>query len=115
MPSVFTERQSSRFLDLEAARAELRTCAGRLMEDGDAVIAVHLFGSLATGTATPRSDADIVVEVAPGTDEEAVHDRALRVFADAPLPAELFVRSSEALASETGIAGAVAREGQRLA
>jgi HEPN domain-containing protein len=28
---------------------------------------------------------------------------------------ELFVRSSEALASETGIAGAVAREGQRLA
>lgn len=115
MPDVFTRRQSSRFLDQEAALEGLRSCARRLTSTCDAVVAVHFFGSLATGTATPRSDADVAVEISSAGDEDQIHDTALRLFAGAPLPVDLFVRSSEALASGRGIAGAVGREGKKLA
>ena len=88
-------------LDLDAAIDELRTCAERLRTERDAVVAVYLFGSLAAGTATPHSDADLLVE---GTGEtastDAVDDTARRMFTDAPLPVDLFVRPSCALTSD---------------
>lgn len=116
MPSVFTKRSSSRFLNQDVAIAELRTCAERLKAECEAVKAVHLFGSLAAGTATPRSDADILVEVTDDTKASTtVEDSARRAFSDAPLPVDLFVRSSRALASRNGIAGALKRHRIQLA
>ncbi len=117
MPGVFTTLQSSRFLDQEAAVAALRTCAKRLKTTCDAVVAVHLFGSFAAGTATPRSDADVVVEVPDdrAARKDEIHDAASRLFLDAPVPVDLFVRSSAELSLQRGIAGAVAQEGVRLA
>ncbi len=84
-------------------------------------MAVYLFGSFATGTATPRSDADILVEIAEEDSSlrEAIQGQAISIFAEAPVPAEVFVKSSRELEegrrTGRGIAGAVAREGLRLA
>ena len=61
-------RRSSRFaeviyLDNEAAVAALREGAAELLASDANVTRVYLFGSLADGTATPESDADILVVV----------------------------------------------------
>jgi predicted nucleotidyltransferase len=81
------------------------------------VRAVSLFGSFATGRATPRSDADIVVAIASGDPESQrqVHDLARTLFLEAPVPVDLFVLSSVHLATDRGVAGAVQREGLQLA
>ena len=49
------------FLDKQAAIAELKECAERLMSEDQRVAAVGLFGSLARGDATAFSDADILI------------------------------------------------------
>lgn len=114
---VFTTLSSSRFLDREAAVEELRRCAERVAAAHDAVIAVYLFGSFATGTATPRSDADVAIEIADEDvgEREAVRDEAMRVFLDAPVPVDLFVLPTTQFASKRGVAGAVRREHVLLA
>jgi hypothetical protein len=85
----------------------------RLRAECPAVVAIYLFGSFATGTATPRSD-----EEDPAL-REAVREQAIAIFAEAPVPAEVFVKSARELEegrrAGRGIAGAVAREGLRLA
>ncbi len=112
---------SSRFIDRKAVLEALCHCAEQLKAQCNGVVAVHLFGSFATGQATPRSDADIVVEIASEDPKlrEAIRDQALEVFLDAPVPVEIFVQSTRQLEegkrSGRGIAGAVAREGIRLA
>jgi predicted nucleotidyltransferase len=80
------------------------------------VRAVYLFGSFATGRATPRSDADIVVAIAPGdlASRRQVHDAARTLFLEAPVPVDLFVVSSAYMATDRGVAGAVQREGLQL-
>ena len=117
MPSVFTTFASSRFINHEAVRASLRRCAQRLRATHPDVRAVYLFGSFATGRATPHSDADIVVEIAPGDPESQrqVHDTARTLLLEAPVPVDLFVLSSTHLATDHGVAGAVQREGLQLA
>lgn len=112
---------SSRFIDREAVLEALRHCAQQLRDRCDKVVAVYLFGSFATGQATPRSDADIVVEIAsddPALREE-IRDQAQDVFLEAPVPVEIFVQSTRQLEegrrNGRGVAGAVAREGIRLA
>jgi len=70
---------------------------------------------------TPCSDADIAVEIAEEDPalRDAVREQAIAVFAEAPVPAEVFVKSArereEGRRTGRGIAGAVAREGLRLA
>ena len=80
-------------------------------------MAVRLFGSFATGTATPRSDADILVETTgagPGL-RERLAEAAQMAFLEAPVPVDVFVLASEQMHERRGVAGAVAREGVRLA
>jgi predicted nucleotidyltransferase len=63
MHSVFTTYASSRFIDQSAVVEALRGCARQLKVQCADVVAVHLFRSFATRTATPRSDADVIVEI----------------------------------------------------
>jgi hypothetical protein len=71
--------------------------------------------------ATPRSDADIVVEMPSGdaASREQIRDAAFDIFLGAPVPVDLFVMSSaelnEGKSTLRGIAGRVAQEGIRLA
>jgi len=71
MQSVFTTFPSSRFVDRQAVVDVLRTLAQRIKADEPRIAAVHLFGSFATGTAGPRSDADVVIET-PWQDADLV-------------------------------------------
>jgi predicted nucleotidyltransferase len=117
MRSVFTTLVSSRFVDREAVVEALRRLAQRLLAQHDAIAAIHLFGSFATGTATPRSDADILVELASDDPvlREHLMEAAQSVFLEAPVPVEVFALASMRLKEARGVAGAVAREGVRLA
>jgi predicted nucleotidyltransferase len=117
MRDIFTTFAASRFIDQEEVVAALRRCAARLKSASPEVVAVHLLGSFATRRATPRSDGDILVEVA--SDEpalkEVMEERARDVFLEAPVPVDLFVASTARLAEGRGVAGAVGREGVRIA
>lgn len=121
MRKPFTTYASSRFVDPEAVRESLRACAERLLERRPEVEAVHLFGSFASGRATPRSDADILVEIEDRSAslQDDIRTEAAGLFLEAPVPVDLFVMTSAALAENRrqgrGIAGAVEREGVPLA
>ncbi|MBC7251536.1 MAG: nucleotidyltransferase domain-containing protein [Anaerolineae bacterium] len=118
MHSVFTTFASSRFIDREAVVGILRTVAQRLKSQYAEIRAIHLFGSFAAGTATPRSDADVVIEVMCSADaarRERIAEAARSAFLEAPVPVELFILDSKRMQECWGIAGAVAREGVRLA
>jgi predicted nucleotidyltransferase len=58
---------------------------------------VLLFGSFATGTPTPRSDADllVVVEASDWADPRERVPDVLRALAPLPCPVDLFVLTSE--------------------
>ncbi|MGH7342970.1 MAG: nucleotidyltransferase domain-containing protein [Candidatus Rokuibacteriota bacterium] len=49
------------FLDVAATVERVRAAAGRVCASDPNVVAVVLFGSLASGQATPSSDADLLV------------------------------------------------------
>lgn len=117
MPSVFTTFAASRFVDREAVVEALRGLARSLAASSAEVEAVHLFGSFATSRATPRSDADVAVVVSDPTPEvrERVRRAAFDRFLEAPVPVELFLLTPEQAAEGRGVAGAVRREGLRLA
>jgi len=113
MDKAFTTFATSRFINSESVIKKLRECALRLVGEHVGVVAVHLFGSFAAGLATPRSDADIVIE----TDKKHpdLADMARRVFEEAPVPVELFFLTSDELGSSKGIAAAVRLKGVTLA
>ena len=80
------------WLDREAARQQVRAAAQQLVEARPEVVAVYLFGSLATNKATPRSDADILI-VLRTSDQPVWFKRAYDYFPyfDAvEMPTELF-------------------------
>lgn len=116
MREIFTTSSSSRFLDQEAAIDQLRACARLTKTECKEIVAVYLFGSFASGRATPRSDADIVIEVGDMHvgDKERIRDKAQVIFLDAPVPVDLFVRTTSDLSDERGIAGAVAKKSIQL-
>ena len=100
MPSIRPARSSSSagaiYLDREARLAELRAMAQRAAERMPEIRHVWLFGSLTTGIATPRSDADLLVEVADSP-HHLCRDRIpdlLRVLAPLPCSVDLFVFTS---------------------
>lgn len=116
MHSVFTTFASSRFVDQAAVVEALRGCARQLKAQCADVVAIYLFGSFATGTATPRSDADIILEIrnADRNLGQKVRDAAMDVFLTAPVPVDLFVTSSAELVEGRGVASRVLCEGVRL-
>jgi hypothetical protein len=63
MQNAVTTFAGSRFVDREAVVVALRECTERLKRCQAEVVAVYLFGSFATGSATPRSDIDGAVGV----------------------------------------------------
>ncbi|RPJ51641.1 MAG: nucleotidyltransferase domain-containing protein [Acidobacteria bacterium] len=112
MSEVFTSFATSRFINHDKVLNALRSLAKQLIAARPDVIAVYLFGSFATGTATPRSDADIVVEAEEGA--AGIEDHAREVFSDAPVPVDLFVATRAKLSEARGIAGRVKAEGVLL-
>lgn len=84
------------WLDREEAERRLRQAADRLVAERPEVVAVYLFGSLATGRAVPGSDADVLV-IVDRSDERWV-DRGVRYvgyFSDVGMPVELFCYTEE--------------------
>lgn len=84
------------WLDREEAERRLRHAAARLVAERPEVLAVYLFGSLATGRAVPGSDADVLV-VLDRSDERWV-DRGVRYadyFRDVGMAVELFCYTEE--------------------
>ncbi|NBF41568.1 MAG: nucleotidyltransferase domain-containing protein [Spirochaetes bacterium] len=80
------------WLDREAAVEAVREAARRVGERDPSVVRVVLFGSLADGTATAASDADIIIELSDS--DLRLLDRPPRyldAFADLGLPVDLFV------------------------
>ena len=63
MPNESSSSVEVIFLDNAAAVDVLASAARELVEGDENVVRVCLFGSLADGTATPESDADILVVV----------------------------------------------------
>jgi predicted nucleotidyltransferase len=61
MPTPSSDSARVTFLDAPAAVARLRAAAGQACARDPNIAAVVLFGSLATGGATPLSDADLLV------------------------------------------------------
>jgi predicted nucleotidyltransferase len=117
MRNAFTTFPSSRFVERGVVRDALRQCAVELRSRLPQVRSVILFGSYATDRATPRSDADIVVEI-DGADaalKRRCEDAAREVFLAAPVPVDAFVIETDELLHGGGVAGAARREGVRLA
>lgn len=101
MPSTTPGSSSSsagaRYLDRERRLAELREMAVRAIARMPEIRRLVLFGSLATGGATPRSDADVMVEVAKSAHDQP-RDRipeVLGALSPLPCPLDLFVYTSE--------------------
>jgi predicted nucleotidyltransferase len=87
------------WLDREAAVRAVRDAARRLVRSDPSVVRVVLFGSLASGTATAASDADILAELSE-TDTRLL-DRPPHyadAFSDIGLAADVFVYTTDELA-----------------
>jgi predicted nucleotidyltransferase len=97
---------------------DLRRCARQFKQRHSEVIAVYLFGSFATRTATPRSDADILVEISEANLplRDQIWEAAMSAFLDAPVPIDLFIASSDQLRKHhsRGVARRVVEEGIQL-
>ncbi len=99
MPARSSNSAGATYLDRESRIRDLREMARRAAKQIPEIRRVILFGSLVSGTPTPRSDADLLVEV-----DSSVHadprDRAADVFrAMSPLvcPLDLFVYTTQEL------------------
>ncbi len=84
------------WLDRDKAIEQLRSIAERIKKEKPEVSAIYLFGSLAEGRATPRSDADVIIILR----ESRVRflDRPLafmEYFSSFPLAVDLFCYTEE--------------------
>ncbi len=85
------------YLNREERIEQLRLAARRAAERLPAIERVVLFGSLVSGTPTPKSDADLLVVVRDSPHEQP-RDRipeALRALGPLPCPVDLFVLTRE--------------------
>jgi len=81
----------ARFLDRDAVLQSLRRISEQLVRDKPQVQGIALFGSLARGDYSRRSDADILVCLRSAPEERPA-DRIpplLAVFLDAPIPVDI--------------------------
>lgn len=85
------------YLDRHRRIEELRAAAHRAAARIPSIRRVLLFGSLAHGIATPRSDADILI-VVEASDEPQARDRippVLAAMSPLPCPIDLFVLTAD--------------------
>jgi len=120
MQNPFTTFASSRFINQAMVIDALHEFARELKAQQPEIVAVHLFGSFATHQATPRSDADVIVEIDAAYSglRETIRETALRLAADLPVPLDAFVLTStqlqDGIQAGRGVAGAAARASLRL-
>jgi predicted nucleotidyltransferase len=108
------------YLDREARLREVKTMARRAAARIPEIRRVLLFGSLVKGIPTPRSDADLLVEI-DGEIADDPRDRAgevSRAMSPLPCPVDLFVYTSaelhELLAERAPVVTAALRDGVDL-
>ena len=113
MPGVFTTFASSRFLNREQVIVELKNAVSALKKQCAEVQAVYLFGSFASGTPTPKSDADLLII---STNEN--RDEILAIFDSVPVTVDLFIMSPSSfqlkMHAGKGVVGEALRRGIRL-
>jgi uncharacterized protein len=100
------------YLDREQRIEDLRAGARRAAARLPGVQRVILFGSLAAGIPTPRSDADLLVIVAESEHREP-RDRVpeiLRALTPLPCPVDLFVLTTQEVARYTSEGNPLLRE-----
>lgn len=100
MPGRSSRSAGATYLDSAERIRQLREAAGRAAENMPEIRRIWLFGSLVRGIPTPRSDADILVEVATSP-HACPRDRipeVLGAMRPVPCPVDLFVATSEELA-----------------
>lgn len=101
MPTPRSLRSSAgaTYLDRHGRIEDLRRAACLARARLPSIRRVILFGSLASGTPTPRSDADLLIIVTHSRHERAA-DRLpelLRALAPLPCPVDLFVLTADEL------------------
>ena len=100
------------YLDKARRIDELRQTARRAQTRVPSIQRMILFGSLAAGRPTPRSDADILV-VVDTSPERASRDRVpalLQAMSPLPCPIDLFVLTSDEMARAQQDGNALVRE-----
>jgi predicted nucleotidyltransferase len=100
MPSGSSSSAGAIFLDRDGAIAALRELARRLAGQDARVHDVVLFGSLATGRATIRSDADLLIVLRdhPLSPRDRIPEY-LEAFLPAPMPVDVFPFTEAEIAS----------------
>ena len=84
------------WLDRVELRKRLENAAHRMLEENHLVQRVILFGSVASGKATPASDVDIVIVIRES--EKRLMDRALEFlgfFSEVDLDVDIFVYTED--------------------
>lgn len=100
------------YLDRDRRIAQIREAAWRARTRDPSIQRVRLFGSLAAGTPTPRSDADLLVVLA-ASPHATPADRLpemLRALSPLPCPVDLFVLTREEFDSARARASPLIRE-----
>lgn len=97
MPRSSSSSAGATFLDKEKRIEDLRLAARRAADRLPFLRRVTLFGSLVTGTPTPRSDADLLVELLTSPEAEPRNrvPEVLQALLPLPCPVDLFVLTSE--------------------
>ncbi len=120
MPTASSGSARVTFLDVQGSVNRLRAAARRLRGTEPNVAVVVLFGSLASGSATPSSDADLLVVL--HSDDRRVVDRVpdySRPFEGLGLSAQVFpwtrTELTERLADNDPFAEEILRTGNVLA
>ncbi len=103
------------WLNREAAFTSLKKIARKIKKENKNIEAIYLFGSLAEGRATPRSDADVLILLKHS--EKRFMDRPLDFmdyFAEFPLAVDLFCYTVEESKSSNFVSK-ILRKGIKLA
>lgn len=93
MPAKSSRSAGAIYLDRAERIESLRRAARRAREKFPAIERVLLFGSLASGRPTPRSDADllIIVETSPHPEPRDRIPEMIRALSPLPSPVDLFI------------------------
>ncbi len=93
MPKPSARSAGATYLNRAERIVALQAAAARAAAELPSIRRVILFGSLVSGTPTPRSDADLLVEVTGSLHSEPRHrvPEVLRAFSPLPCPLDLFV------------------------
>lgn len=97
MPGSSRSSAGATYLDREGRIEELRRAAARAAQRMKLLRRMILFGSLARGIPTPRSDADVlaIVDSSPHTEPRDRIPEVLEALSPLPCPVDLFVITSQ--------------------